>query len=460
MKKLVKRLVPTSVFKKIEPYGHLAEAILYQSKASFPGRSLKVIGVTGTDGKTTTCTLITQMLRNSGKKVGMITTISIDYGDGRGPQDNPSRLTALGANRLAGALKKMREQKVEWLVLEVTSHGMAQHRTFGVPYDFAVMTNVGHEHLDYHGTFENYRDAKRRLFKAANRNKSGKRVGIINAEDPSARLFAGDVKHPITYGTKQADIKAEDIKLTPAGSSYRVKINNALFPQLDSSDFKIVCHLPGSFNVYNTLAAVTAGLVAGLSKKEITDGIASLHEVEGRMTRVDCGQDFAVIVDYAHTPESFKKILSEVRPLTSKKLICVFGSAGRRDEAKRAAQGAIAGRFCDTVIISEEDDRDVDGEEIMQQILSGATKAGKVLGKDVFLVHDREDAIQKAVDIAKPGDIVLLLGKGHEKSILSNGPQAAELRHLPQNDEDTRRVVKRKYDEVTAAKLAIARKLG
>jgi UDP-N-acetylmuramoyl-L-alanyl-D-glutamate--2,6-diaminopimelate ligase len=307
MKKLVKRLVPTSVFKKIEPYGHLAEAILYQSKASFPGRSLKVIGVTGTDGKTTTCTLITQMLRNSGKKVGMITTISIDYGDGRGPQDNPSRLTALGANRLAGALKKMREQKVEWLVLEVTSHGMAQHRTFGVPYDFAVMTNVGHEHLDYHGTFENYRDAKRRLFKAANRNKSGKRVGIINAEDPSARLFAGDVKHPITYGTKQADIKAEDIKLTPAGSSYRVKINNALFPQLDSSDFKIVCHLPGSFNVYNTLAAVTAGLVAGLSKKEITDGIASLHEVEGRMTRVDCGQDFAVIVDYAHTPESFKK---------------------------------------------------------------------------------------------------------------------------------------------------------
>ena len=460
MKKLVKRLVPVSVFKKIEPLGHLGESVLYQSKAGFPGRSLKVIGVTGTDGKTTTCTLITQMLRNAGKKVGMITTISIDYGDGRGPQDNPSRLTALNAKRLAAALKRMKSENVEWLVLEVTSHGMAQHRTFGVPYDFAVMTNVGHEHLDYHGTFENYRDAKRRLFKAANRNRFGKRVGIINAEDPSTKLFASDVKRPITYGTKDADIKAEDIELTPAGSSYRVRLNNKIFPMLDDAELNIVCHLPGSFNVYNSLAAVTAGLVAGLSKTEVAEGIASLHEVEGRMTRVDCGQDFAVIVDYAHTPESFEKILSEVRPLTSKKLICVFGSAGRRDEAKRAAQGAIAGRFCDIVIATEEDDRDIDGQEILDQIASGAEKSGKVKGKDLFLVHEREDAIQKAVDIAKPGDIVMLLGKGHEKSILSNGPQAAELRHLPQNDEDTRRVVKRKYDEVTAAKLVIAKKLS
>ncbi len=460
MKKLVKRLVPTPVFKKIEPYGHLAEAVLHQSKAGFPGRSLKVIGVTGTDGKTSTCTLITQMLRNAGKKVGMISTISIDYGDGRGPQDNPSRLTALGAKRLASALKKMQREQVEWLVLEVTSHGMAQHRTFGVPYYFAVMTNVGHEHLDYHGTFENYRDAKRRLFKAANRNRSGRRVGIINAEDPSAKLFASDVSKPITYGTKEADIKAENINLTPNGSKYRVKINNTIFPQVDDSELNIECHLPGSFNVYNSLAAVTAGLVAGLTKKEIAEGIASLREVEGRMTRVDCGQDFAVIVDYAHTPESFEKILSEVRPLTNKKLICVFGSAGRRDEAKRAAQGAIAGKLCDTVIISEEDDRDIDGEEIMKQILSGAEKTGKVLDKDVFMVHDREEAIQKAVNIAKAGDIVMLLGKGHEKSILSNGPQAAELRHLPQNDDDARRVVKRKYDEVTAAKLAIANRIN
>lgn len=459
MKKLVKRLVPASVFKKIEPLGHLAEAVIYQSKAGFPGRSMKVIGVTGTDGKTTTCTLITQMLRNSGKKVAMITTISIDYGDGKGPQDNPSRLTALGAKKLVNALKRMQKENVEWLVLEVTSHGMAQHRSFGVPFEFAVMTNVGHEHLDYHGTFENYRDAKRRLFKAANSNKSGKRIGIVNAEDPSAKLFSSDVKRPITYGTKEADVVAEDIKLTPKGSTYEVKMSNSALPEFDSSNFRIECNLPGSFNVYNSLAAVTAGVVAGLSKEEISDGIASLKEVEGRMTRVDCGQDFAVIVDYAHTPESFEKILGEVRKLAKGKLICAFGSAGRRDEAKRSAQGAIAGKLCDVVIVTEEDDRDVDGQEIMQQIAAGAGRSGKVVGKDLFLVHERADAVQKAIDMAGMGDMVVLLGKGHEKSILGPGPKAEELRHLPQNDEDERRVIKHSYDEVTTAKKAIISKL-
>jgi UDP-N-acetylmuramoyl-L-alanyl-D-glutamate--2,6-diaminopimelate ligase len=177
--------------------------------------------------------------------------------------------------------------------------------------------------------------------------------------------------------------------------------------------------------------------------------------VEGRMTDVDEGQDFTVIVDYAHTPESFEKVFKEVRPLTKGKLIAVFGSAGRRDEAKRAMQGSVAGRDCDIVIATEEDDRDIDGMEILQQIASGAKKAGKKEGRDLFLVHNREDALQKAVEIAKKGDIVLLLGKGHEKSILGNGPQAAELRHLQQDDSDKRRVIKREYDEVSAAKAAL-----
>lgn len=458
MKKLVKRLIPARVFKKIEPIGHLAEAAIYQSKAGFPGKSMKVIGVTGTDGKTTTCTLIAQMLRHSGKKVGMITTISIDYGDGQGPQDNPTRLTALGTKKLTSVLQKMKNDGVEWLVLEVTSHGLSQHRNFGIPFELAVMTNVGHEHLDYHGTFENYRDAKRRLFKLTNKNKSGKRVGVINAEDLSASLFASDVARPITYGTREADVLAVKVELRSDGSSYTVKVNKSVLPDAPMQ-LNIECHLPGSFNVYNSLAAVTAGLVVGLTESQIVDGIASLDQVEGRMTRVDAGQDFAVIVDYAHTPESFEKILAEVRPLTKGKLICAFGSAGRRDEAKRSAQGAIAGKFCDVVIVTEEDDRDIDGQEIMEQIASGAGRSGKVVGKDLFLVHERAEAVQKAIDMAKAGDMVVLLGKGHEKSILSNGPQAAELRHLPQNDEDERRVIKNSYDEVEAAKTAVANKL-
>lgn len=463
MKKLAKQLVPVGLFKAIVPYWHLLNSVTNQTKAGFPARGIEVIGVTGTDGKTSTSTLITQMLRNSGKKVAMMTTISVDYGDGKGPIDNPTRLTTIGAQELASALKRMNNEGVQYLVLEVTSHALHQHRIWGVPISIAVMTNIGHEHLDYHGTFENYRDAKRLLFKHANKNRSGRRIGIINADDPSAKLFAGDIANPITYGLNDADLKAENVKLTPAGSTYTAKFearnlkSETLSPDPSAltPTYAITCHLPGSFNIYNSLAAVLVGRVLGLSNEQIEQGIASLKAVEGRMTRVDEGQDFTVIVDYAHTPESFEKLFAEVKPLAQNRLITVFGSAGRRDEEKRSKQGAIAGKWCDIVIVTEEDDRDIDGEEIMRQIVAGAESAGKVLNKDVLMVHKREEAVQMAIQAAKKGDIILLLGKGHEKSILHNGPQAAELRHLPQDDGDERRVLKRPYDEVKVAKFAI-----
>ena len=448
MKKIAKRVVPANVFKTVVPYWHLSKSVVNQTKAGFPARGIEVIGVTGTDGKTTTSTLITTMLRNSGKKVAMMTTISVDFGDGKGPQPNPTRLTTFGATELVRSLQRMKREGVEYLVLEITSHALSQFRTWGVPISVAVMTNVGHEHLDYHGTFENYRDAKRRLFKLTNKNKGGRRIGIVNAEDPSAELFASDIANPVLYGQNEgADLRATNVKLSPAGSIYTV--------QHADDELDITCNLPGSFNVYNSLAAVGAGLALGLNPRQIEEGIASLHAVEGRMTKVDEGQDFSVIVDYAHTPESFEKIFAEVKPLTEKRLICVFGSAGRRDEAKRAKQGEIAGKWCDVVFVTEEDDRDIDGEEIMQQIASGAVRSGKVIGKDVLTVHDREKAVQQAINMAKAGDLVMLLGKGHEKSILYNGPQATELRSLPQDDGDKRRVLKRPYDEVEVAKKAI-----
>ncbi len=444
VRSVVKKVVPSNLFEAIEPYGHKAEAMLYQTKHGFPAKGLKIIGVTGTDGKTSTSTLITQMLRNSGLSVAMMTTISIDYGDGKGPIPNPTRLTSMGAQQLVHELGKIKKAGANWLVLETTSHALAQHRVWGVPYHLVVMTNVSHEHLDYHHTFERYRDAKRLLFKQANRNKKGLQVGILNAEDPSAELFASDVAHPLSYGIKKGDLRAKNVKLTPAGSHYTATIGN------DSYD--IHCHIPGSFNVYNSLAATLVGRTIGLTKAEIEEGIDSLKSVEGRMTRVDEGQDFDVIVDYAHTPESFEKVFKEVRPLVQGRLIVVFGSAGRRDEAKRAAQGEVAGRYCDVVITTEEDDRDIDGQEILEQIAAGAVKAGKEQSKDLFLIHAREKAIEKAIEMAKKGDMILLLGKGHEKSILSNGPEAAELRHLVQDDSDPRRVIKRAFDEVTEAR--------
>jgi UDP-N-acetylmuramoyl-L-alanyl-D-glutamate--2,6-diaminopimelate ligase len=268
----------------------------------------------------------------------------------------------------------------------------------------------------------------------------------------SLTLNIKSIKHPITYGINRGDIIATDIKMNSSGSSYTAKIGT------DSYDIR--CHLPGSFNIFNSLAAVLVGRTIGLNKNQIEKGIASLKSVEGRMTYVDEGQNFGVIVDYAHTPESFEIIFSELKKMTKGRIICVFGSAGRRDEAKRAEQGRIAGKFCDIVIATEEDDRDIDGQEILDQIASGAIISSKKLDKDLFLIHDRNQAIEFAINQANPGDVVILLGKGHEKSILTNGPEAATLRHLPQDDTDPRRVTKLDFDEVTSARKYLKKRLA
>jgi UDP-N-acetylmuramoyl-L-alanyl-D-glutamate--2,6-diaminopimelate ligase len=285
-------------------------------------------------------------------------------------------MTNVSVPELMQRLKWMKEQGVEWLVLETTSHALAQHRVWGIPYSIAVMSNVTHEHLDYHRTFERYRDAKRMMFKLANKNRKGLRVGVINAEDPSAELFASDIANPVTYGIDKGDIRAEKVKLAPSGVSYDVTAGG--------ETYHIKCNLPGKFNVFNSLSAVCVGMKLGLTKEQIEKGIAALEGVEGRMTRIDEGQDFDVIVDFAHTPDSFEKLFADLKPVVKGKLIVMFGSAGRRDEAKRAVQGELAGKYCDEVVITEEDDRDIDGVEIMNQIAEGAEKAGKVRDQDLF----------------------------------------------------------------------------
>lgn len=408
IRKIVKKLIPRNLFRAIEPYGHLAEAFLLNLINGFPGRGLKVIGVTGTNGKTSTTFMIHRMLQDAGYKTGLMTTVAWSAGDEIIPQIK--HYTNVPVPELMKRLKAIRAAKVDYLVMEITSQGLAQHRVFGVPISVAVMTNVTHEHLDYHGTFERYIDAKRRLFKLANKNRKGLRTGIVNAEDPSAALFAKDVKKAVLYGETDGDLRAKDVKLSPSGSTFTAVFGNEQIP--------IKTNLPGSFNVYNSLATVGVGLVLGLKPEQISRGVAALEGVEGRMTRVDEGQDFDVIVDYAHTPDSFEKLFKDLKPVVKGKLIVMFGSAGRRDEAKRPVQGELAGKYCDEVIITEEDDRDIDGIGIMNEIAAGAEKTGKVKDKDLFLVHDRADAIQFTLKRASKGDTVLLLGKGHEKNIL------------------------------------------
>lgn len=445
IRSIVKKVIPIGLFRKVEPWGHLGEAVLFNVMNGFPARGLKVIGVTGTNGKTSTSFLIHRMLVESGYKAGLMTTVAYGVGDDIKPQ--VEHMTSVDVPTLMKRMKYMKQHGAEWLVLETTSHALAQHRVWGVPYSIAVMTNITHEHLDYHGTFEKYRDAKRMMFKQANRNSKGLQTGIINAEDGSAELFAGDVANPVLYGVGQGDLQAENVHLSADGVAYDVEVGG--------EKLHIKTHIPGSFTVYNSLAAVGVGRAIGLTGKQIEKGIAALKGVEGRMTRIDEGQDFSVIVDYAHTPDSFEKLFKDLKPVVKGKLIVLFGSAGRRDEAKRGTQGRLAGKYADEIVVTEEDDRDIDGMEIMNDIAEGAEKEGKKRDKDLFLVHDRTEAINFTVKRAKKGDTVLLLGKGHEKDILRNGPRAAELRHLQQDDHNPDRVVEHPWDEIATAQEAL-----
>lgn len=415
IRKVVKAVIPIGLFRRVEPYGHLVEAVVFNILYGFPARKMKVIGVTGTNGKTTTTFLIHRMLSEAGYKTGLMTTVAWGVGDDIQPQVH--HMTNVPVPELMKRLKHMRAQGVEWLVLETTSQALAQNRTWGVPYSVAVMTNITHEHLDYHGTFERYVEAKKRLFTRVNRNRRGLRAGIVNADDPAAEAFVAAVAHPLTYGVKAGALQAQDVTLASSGVSYTARLVDSRDGNGDS-EYAIQCHLPGSFNVANSLAAVAAGRVIGLSRAQIEQGIAALDGVEGRMTRINEGQDFNVIVDFAHTPDSFEKLFKDLRPVVKGRLIVLFGSAGRRDEAKRPIQGALAGKYADEVIITEEDDRDADGKEIMEQIAAGAVEAGKERDFNLFLVHDRTKAIEFAISQAvDKNDTVLLLGKGHEKTI-------------------------------------------
>jgi len=285
IRSIVKKLIPRRLFENIEPFGHLVEAVLLNTLNGFPARGMKVIGVTGTNGKTTTAFLVHRMLHDAGYKVGLMSTVAYGAGDDIRPQIH--HMTNVPVGELMQRLKWMKAQGVEWLVLETTSHALAQNRVWGVPYSVAVMTNVTHEHLDYHKTFERYRAAKRKLFKLTAKNKKGLQTGIINADDSSAQAFAETVPHAVTYGVAHGEMQASDIISTPNGSDFTAKYQGR--------ELHLHVNLPGTFNVSNALAAAATGIAVGLGDEQIEKGIAALEAVEGRMTSIDEGQDFSVI---------------------------------------------------------------------------------------------------------------------------------------------------------------------
>ena len=381
----------------VVPY-HIGKALFWGSCYKFPAKKMTVIGVTGTNGKTTTCFMIWQMLKSAGKKVGVMTTVGWGVNE---VHEQVEHMTTVDSMLLNERIKVIADAGADYLVLELTSHALAQHRDLGVPIDIAVLTNVTHEHLDYHRTFERYRDAKRKLFKKA-------RYGVVNADDPSAKFFETDIKEYTTYGIKGGKLKAEKIKLKPDGVEY----------DIPSEKLKIKTRLAGRFNVSNSLACVAVGKRLGLTDDEIAKGIFELTEVEGRMVKIDEGQSFMAIMDYAHTPDAFEKLLPDMKEATKGRLIVMFGSAGgRRDPSKRKPMGEIAGKYADVVVLTEEDDRDTPGDVILEMIADGAREKGKKDGVDLFKVLDRPSAILECCKMAKRGDTVLFLGKGNEKTI-------------------------------------------
>lgn len=386
----------------------------------YPGSKLRTVGITGTKGKSTTTDLASQILDRCGLTTGLISTVDFKVGARRWA--NSTRQSTPEAPEIQALLAEMVGAGCAIAVVEATSHALSArwNRLGGCLFDVAVMLNLGHEHLDYHGSFEQYRADKARLFELLGERAPGipaRRAepwAIVNADDPNHGFFldaAPTGAQRLTYGVQaRADVQGTRVTSSPAGSTLAVST--------PWGEAELRLGLPGPFNVSNALAALAVALCQGAPLAQAAAALAEARGPRGRMEPVAAGQPFAVIVDYAHNPDSFEQVLGMLRPLTAGRMIAVFGSAGERDVAKRAIQGAIAGRYCDLLILTDEDPRGEDREAIIAQIARGAEQAGRREGADYMRIPDRSAAIDAAMAAAGPGDLVLLLGKGHEGSII------------------------------------------
>lgn len=406
-----RRLVPQSV-KNIY---HLSGAAVASVLFGFPGRKLRIIGVTGTDGKTTTVQCIAAILREAGKKVAVASTINFRIGDREWV--NASKFTTLSGWKVQKFLREAVSARCEYVVLEVSSHALDQGRVFGIPFEVAVITNVTREHLDYHRTMEDYRRAKRRLFDRA-------KVGVVNLdmEDASEFLETPPKKH-ITYSRvdASADILAEGVVSTLAGSSFRV----------GETEFHLT--LPGLFNIENALGALAATVSFGVSFEVAARALALVKGVPGRMEHVANNRGITLLIDYAVTPnalENLYTLVSNMRASSTAKVIAVFGACGDRDRGKRPLMGEIVSSHADIIILTNEDPYTEDPDRIVREIQTGI--ANKVLGKNLFITMDRKKAIAQAISLATAGDIIAVTGKGAEEMMAIGNQQ------IPWND---RRVI-------------------
>ena len=399
----------------------------------FPARQLTVIGVTGTDGKTTTSNIIYKILIAAGIKAGMISTVNAVIGDK--VLDTGFHVTTPDAHDVQKYLAQMVEADLTHVVLETTSHGWAQHRVDACEFDIGVVTNITHEHMDEHGSYENYRAAKARLFESLTWTKEKKqgnpRLAVINCDDEKSVDFLNNFikTNKVNYGlNNNADVQGKNIEYTPAGIKFDVALNDLRVAKLKDLDLgnqegiaeKIIVKskLVGAYNVSNCLAAFTATVFGlGIKPEIVAQGIASLDGISGRMERIDMGQNFTAIVDFAHTPNALKSALETARTISNGKVIAIFGSAGLRDKEKRRMMAEIGAQLADYVILTAEDPRTESLNQILNEMESGIPVEKRSEGKSYWKIPDRGEAIKFAIRLAKEGDIVLSCGKGHEQSM-------------------------------------------
>lgn len=396
------------------------EAVTWLSAAYYgwPGKELTVIGVTGTDGKTTTCNLLYHALLGSGLKVGMISTVNAVIGDEI--LDTGFHVTTPDAPEVQFYLAKMVSSGISHVILETTSHGLSQHRVDASQYDIAVVTNISHEHIDQHGTFSEYQAAKARLFqlldKTPTKPQLNGHLAVLNRDDDSYEFLASVVGGlrsvaSASYGVHTAaDYRAEKISNSPQGIHFEAVGPGFRIPVISS--------LIGEYNVSNCLAALTV-VIGGMGVDPATAarGLRGLIGIPGRMERIDLGQPFTAIVDFAHTPNAIRVAIEAARKMTNKRVIIVFGSAGLRDKDKRRMMAETSGKLADVTILTAEDPRSESIYGILEEMSSGMKSVGGIKGKTYFTEADRREAIRLAVRQALPGDIVLACGKGHEQSM-------------------------------------------
>ncbi len=418
-------VVGTSELKNLKvPYlrvndGRLALAQLATAFYDFPARELTVIGVTGTDGKTTTANLICAILLAAGYQTGMISTVSAQIGNR--VLDTGFHVTTPEAPDVQRYLSEMVAAGITHVVLEATSHGLAQQRVTGCEFDLAVVTNITHEHLDYHGDHEAYRSAKGRLFtqlaETYPKKRGNLRLAVLNKDDNSYEYLINLVKglepklQTISYGLQPgSEVSGEEIELYTWGLRFIARFGE--------TELGIDSRLIGAYNISNCLAAIAATAIGlGVEGQFVQQGISSVRDIPGRMEVIDLGQDFLAIIDFAHTPNALKRALQTARKLAEGRVIVVFGSAGLRDRAKRRMMAEVSAQLADLTVLTAEDPRTESLEDILSEMAEGMKSAGGLEGKTFWRVPDRGEAIRYAVNLAKCGDIVISCGKGHEQSM-------------------------------------------